>query len=143
MHKWKSPALDKLPNFWLNILTSTHKVLTYTLSQTLKNPEEIPEWLAKDITYLLLKVRETNNPKNHRTIICLSTTYKLKQKNCYHMNTKDAERDHTDVKTSYLLTELLLETATRKKRSLSTAWIDYRKAFDSVFHADTKITGDL
>ena len=47
LHKWKSPGLDKLPNFWLNILTSTHKVLTHTLSQTMKNPEQILEWLAK------------------------------------------------------------------------------------------------
>ena len=45
--KWKSPGVDKLPNFWLNILTSAHKVLTHTLSQIMKNPEEIPEWLAK------------------------------------------------------------------------------------------------
>ena len=36
-HKWKFPGLDKLPNFWLNILTSAHKVLTHTLSQTMKN----------------------------------------------------------------------------------------------------------
>ena len=47
LDKWKSPGLDKLPNFWLNILTSTHKVLTHTLSQTMKNPEQILEWLAK------------------------------------------------------------------------------------------------
>ena len=111
--KWKSPGLDKL-----NILTSTHKVLTHTLSQTMKNPEEIPEWLAKGITYLLPKVSETNNPKNYRLITCLSTTYKLLTsimtfthihsyniKNCYHTNRKDAEGDHTDAKTSYLLTE--------------------------------------
>ena len=24
LHKWKSPRLDKLPNFWQNILKSTH-----------------------------------------------------------------------------------------------------------------------
>ena len=76
-HKWKSPGLDKLPNFCLNILTSTHKVLTHTLSQTMENPEEIPEWLAKGITYLLPKVSETNNSKKYRPIRCLSTTYKL------------------------------------------------------------------
>ena len=76
-HKWKSPGLDKLPNFWLNILTSTHKVLTHTLSQTMKHPEEIPEWLAKGITYLLPKISETNNPKNYRPITFLSTTYRL------------------------------------------------------------------
>ena len=67
-HKWKSPGLDKLPNFWLSILTSTHRVLTHTLSQIMKNPEEIPEWLAKGITYLLPKVSETNNPRNYRPI---------------------------------------------------------------------------
>ena len=76
-YKWKFPGLDKLPNFWLNILTSAHKVLTHTLSQTMKNPEQIPQWLAKDITYLLPIASETNNPKNYRPITCLSTTYKL------------------------------------------------------------------
>ena len=59
-HKWKSPGLDKLPNFRLNILTSIHKVLTHTLSQTIKNQEKFPEWLAKGITYLLPKASETN-----------------------------------------------------------------------------------
>ena len=43
----------------------------------MKNPEQIPEWLSKDITYLLPKASETNNPKNYRPITCLSTTYKL------------------------------------------------------------------
>ena len=28
-HKWKYLGLDKLPNFWLSILTSTHKVLPH------------------------------------------------------------------------------------------------------------------
>ena len=75
--KWKSPGLDKLPNFWLNTLKSTHKVLTKRLFQTKKNPEHIPEWLAKAITYLFPKTSETNHPKNYRSITCLSTSYKL------------------------------------------------------------------
>ena len=32
-HKLKSPGLDKLLNFWLNILTSAHKVRTHTLQR--------------------------------------------------------------------------------------------------------------
>ena len=76
-NNWKSPGLEKLPNFWLNILTSTHKVLTHSLSQKMKHPKEIPEWLTKWITYLLLKVSETNSPKNYRPITCLSTIYKI------------------------------------------------------------------
>ena len=41
------------------------------------------------------------------------------KKNCYHANRKDAERDHTDVKTSYLLAEWLLKTTTRKNEVLA------------------------
>ena len=75
--KWNSAGLDKLPNFWLNTLTSTQKVLTHKLSQTRKNPEQIPEWLAKGITYLLPKSIKTSNSKDYRPITYLSTTYKL------------------------------------------------------------------
>ena len=61
----------------------------------------------------------------------MSTTYKLltsiitkrtysflEQNNCYQTIRKDVERDHTNVKTSYLLTECLLKTATRKNEAL-------------------------
>ena len=58
-HKWKSPRLDKLTNFWLNTLTSTHKALTDSLSQTMENLEQISERLEKGITYLLPKTSET------------------------------------------------------------------------------------
>ena len=46
-HKWKSPGLDKLPNFWLNILTSTYKVLTHTLSQDNEKPRGNPRMASK------------------------------------------------------------------------------------------------
>ena len=121
LYKWKSPRIGKLPNFWLNILlTSTHKVLTHTLSQIMKKPEEIPEWLAKGITYLLPKASESNNPKNYRPITCLSTAYKLlasiitehtysflEQKQLLPCEQKGCRKGSygSDIKTSYLLTE--------------------------------------
>ena len=43
----------------------------------MKNPEEITEWLAKGITYLLPKTSEANNPKNYRPITFLCTIHKL------------------------------------------------------------------
>ena len=43
----------------------------------MKNPEDIPEWLAKDTTYLLPKTSGTKNPNNYRPTTSLSTTYKL------------------------------------------------------------------
>ena len=41
------------------------------------NPEDSPAWLSEGITYLLPKTNDTVNPKNYRSITCLSTTYKL------------------------------------------------------------------
>ena len=76
-HKWKPPGIDKLPNFWLNILTSTHKVLAHTLSKVMKIPEEIQIRQGKFITNLLPKTYETDYPKNYRLTTCLSTTCKL------------------------------------------------------------------
>lgn len=96
LHKWKSLGLEKLPNFWLNILTSTHKVLTHTLSQTMKNLEQTPEWLEKGITYLLPKMSETNNLKNYRPTTWPSTRYKL---------------------LASIITELLKRTEQRKKQN--------------------------
>ena len=83
----------------------------------MKNTEEIPEWLAKGITYLVPKVSETNNPKNYRPITCLSTTYKLltsiitertysflEQKVLLPYEQKGCQKGSYRCKTSYLLT---------------------------------------
>ena len=147
-NKWKFPGPDKLPNFWLNILTSTHKVLTHTLSQTMKNPEEIPEWLAKGITYSLPKVSDTNNPKNYRPTTCLSTTYKLltsiiaertylflEQKRLLPYEQKRRRKGSYGCKDQLLINRMIIENCHKKRQSLSTAWIDYRKTFDSVPHS--------
>ena len=67
------PRRHKLRNFWLNILTTTHKVPTHTLLQTTKIPEEIPKWLAKGITYLMSKTSEANNLKNYMHVYNIQT----------------------------------------------------------------------
>ena len=134
--------------FWLNILTSTHKVLTHTPSLTMKNPEKIPEWLAKSITYLLPKANETTNPKNHRPIICLSTTYKLltsiilertysflEQQELVTCKQKGCQKGSYWCKDQLLINRMIIENCHKKKRSLRTAWIDYCKAFNSVPHS--------
>ena len=147
-YKWKSPGLDKLPNFWLNILTSTHKVPTHKLSQTTKNAEEIPEWLAKGKGYLMPKTSETNNPKNYRPITWLSTIYKLltsiitertysflEQKELLPCEQKGCLNGSYGCKDQLLINRMIIEICYKAKRSLSTAWIAYRKAFDSVPHS--------
>ena len=103
---------------------------------------------SKGITYILPKVSETNNPKNYRPITCLSTTYKLltsiitertysslEQKKLLPSEQKGCRIGSYGCKDQLLINRMFIENCHKKKRSLSTAWIDYRKAFNSVPHS--------
>ena len=41
--KWKSPGIDKIPNFWLYSLNAIHDYLAFCLTNVMQNPEEAPE----------------------------------------------------------------------------------------------------
>ena len=75
--KWKSPGIDKVPNFWLNTFDFIHENMTNCLSRAITSPETNRQWFKQGITYLLPKSNETNIPKNCRPITCLLTMYKI------------------------------------------------------------------
>ena len=146
-HKWKSPGRDKIPNFWLNSLTSIHQHLADSLSETMRCPDKMPAWLSEGITYLIPKNNETENPKNYRPITCLTTIYKLltaiitermyiflEENDILPIEQKGCKKNCYGCKDQLLINKMILETCSKKHRNLSTAWIDYRKAFDSVPH---------
>ena len=39
-HKFKSPGIDKITNFWLQHLSSTHQLLTEFISEIIKELEK-------------------------------------------------------------------------------------------------------
>ena len=146
-HKWKSPGMDKIPNFWLNSLTSSHKTLTFFLNLIVDDPEQIPDWLTEGVTYLLPKSEDTRNPKNYRPITCLTTIYKLltsvmtermytflEENFVLPSEQKGCKRNSYGCKDQLLIDRMILENCRSSGKDLSTAWIDYRKAFDSVPH---------
>ena len=45
--KWKSPGIDKVPNFWLNILDSIHENITNCYNKAITNPETNPQWFTQ------------------------------------------------------------------------------------------------
>ena len=146
-HKWKSPGKDKIPNFWLNSLTAAHQPLTNTLNEIMKQPDKIPPWLSDGMTYLIPKTKETEDPKNYRPITCLTTTYKLlsamitdrihlflDQNDIFPNEQKGCKKKCYGCKDQLMINKTIIETCKRKHHNLSTAWIDYRKAFDSIPH---------
>ena len=146
-YKWKSPGMDQIPNFWLDTLSSTHAQLAINFSNVMKDPKLAPKWFCQGITYLLPKSSNTENPKNYRPITCLSRLYKLltsilAERTCKHMEKQDifpieqkgCRRGSYGTKDQLLINKMILENAHTKHRNLSTAWIDYKKAFGSVPH---------
>ena len=146
--KWKSAGHDRIPNFWLHHLSVSHEILAKKLSELIAEPEKIPTWLTRGLTYLLPKSSDTENPKNYRPITCLCTIYKLltsvlTERTYQHLNKynifptqqKGSRKGSYGCKDQLLINRMITEECHTKKRNLSMAWIDYRKAFDSVPHS--------
>ena len=146
-HKWKTPGVDKIPNFWMHTLTSVHTHLAKTLSYYMNNPTELPAWVTEGVTYLLAKSSDTKKPQNFRPITCLTTTYKLltsiltnrmythiEQNDILPTEQKGCRRNSYGCRDQLMVNRMILENCRARHRNLSTAWIDYQKAFDSVPH---------
>jgi hypothetical protein len=72
---WKPPGSNQIENFWLMLLTATHKYLA-TLFNTLIKEDQILEWLIAGVTTMLIPKNEnTERPKNYRPVTCLPTLY--------------------------------------------------------------------
>lgn len=148
LHNWKSPGLDKVQNFWIKNLDSLHGQLASAFNSAIKQPTIIPDWLTTGVTFLLSKGKETKEPKNYRPITCLPTLYKIMtslvcqrlykhvlENNILPPEQKGCRKGSRGCKDQLLVDKAIVENAKGKKHNLSIAWIDYKKAFDSVPHS--------
>ena len=130
----KSPGIDKVPNFWLNALLSSHFTFTRLLNEIMENPEKAPKWMCKGTTFLLAKSNDTKDPKNYRPITCLSTTYKLltsmltdktyshlEQNDLFPLEQKGCRRGSYGCKDQLMINKVILEKCEKRKRNLSCA----------------------
>ena len=142
--KWKSPGIGKVPNFWFNAFDSIQRHCINCFNRDIKNLETNPKQFTQGITYLLPKSNETNKPENHRPTTCLSTMYKMltsiiTERTYSFLDTNNilpaeqgCRKGSYGCKDQLLINKMLLENSRSHHRNLSTAWVDYRKAFDSV-----------
>lgn len=148
MHNWKAPGIDRISNFWYKRLTSLHPCFTKLINEVLLEPNKMPLFLTEGKTYIKPKNSETQNPSNYRPITCLPTMYKIitsiiTQKIDRH-NTenkilteeqKGCRKNSRGCKEQIIIDSVISKQAEHTQRNLTTCFIDYKKAFDSIPHS--------
>jgi hypothetical protein len=144
-HNWKFPGGDQIHNFWLKKFTCIHKCLLDHFNGFIREPNTFPEFLAHGITYLKPKDSDTKNPSKYRPITCLPTIYKIMTScikviiydHCQKLNILNEEqkgcvKECFGCKEQLIIDTVIMEQARKNNRNIYTAFIDYKKAYDSV-----------
>jgi hypothetical protein len=148
LQNWKAPGPDMIQNYWWKYLTAIHPHLTLHINHLMENPESMPKFLLQGITYLKYKTEKTDDPKNYRPITCLPTLYKiissiisnkvdkyLTQNKIMTEEQKGCRKNSQGCKEQLIIDIITTKQAHKKNRNLSIAWIDYKKAYDSIPHS--------
>jgi hypothetical protein len=114
----------------------------------IREPNTFPEFLAHGITYLKPKDSDTKNPSKYRPITCLPTIYKIMTScikviiydHCQKLNILNEEqkgcvKECFGCKEQLIIDTVIMEQARKNNRNIYTAFIDYKKAYDSVPHS--------
>ena len=148
MANWKAPGPDGVRGFWFKKFQCLHQPIVASLQECLENGD-VPPWMVKGRTVLIQKdAAKGVVASNYRPIACLPLMWKLltgifadKMYNHLQDNQllpdeqKGCRRRSRGTKDQLLIDKAVLKEAREKKRCLSMAWIDYRKAFDMVPHS--------
>lgn len=147
-HNWKAPGPDKVHNIWYKYFWSGHEKLLELINECIRSPRLFPTFLLKGVTYLIPKSSEfSTDPAQARPITCLCTLYKITT-GCLneiiysHVNSehilceeqKGCGKNAKGCKEQLTVDQVILEQAVTGSRNLFVAYVDYKKAFDSVPH---------
>lgn len=145
---WRTPGVDRIHAYWWKHLTNVHEILASQFQRAIQQPEIIPEFFTQGITYMIHKNRYINKPENFRPITCLPTVYKiftsliekaiskhLEGHNIMAWEQNGGRKGSRGSKEWLIVDTVIGKQAYKNKRNISIAWIDYRKAFDSVPHS--------
>ncbi|CAK1582520.1 unnamed protein product [Parnassius mnemosyne] len=148
LHNWKSPGIDKVHNYWYKKLDSLHKIIAKNLTDIILGQQNVPEFIATGITYMLPKSQYSPQPSQYRPITCLPTIYKIltsvitakinkhiENHNIIAEEQKGCRRGHMGCKEQLIIDSIVHKHAATKNRNLHCTYIDYKKAFDSIPHS--------
>lgn len=108
----------------------------------------MPDYITTGITHMIYKKGDPTLLSNYRPITCLNTFYKIltslltkslwkhiNQNNIIPWEQKGCSKGTYGSKEQLIIDSILTEHARHKQRNLAVAFIDYKKAYDSVPHS--------
>lgn len=145
---WKASGPDGIHAFWWKKIPNAAKKLCSLVVDWLRSGKAKTGWLTRGRTLLIPKKGDLSRPENYRPITCLNTCYKLltsvinevvkrhlAKGDAIAANQRALRVGEWGCTHALLLDRAVVADATSQKRkALSVAWLDYKKAFDSIPH---------
>lgn len=149
MRPWKAAGPDGIQAFWWKSIQAAQDELRRITIELIQGRMEQPAWVTRGRTVLLYKSGDPMDPSNYRPITCLNTCYKivtgvLNRLVVRHIRGGPADPPQQRALKqgqwaclhAALLDRTVVGDATwhRTQRGMHMAWVDFRKAFDSIGH---------
>ena len=144
---WSSPGPDMIVNFWLKKLDVIYQLIKHIFSKIVNSGCTIETWYCCGRTNLIEKPGEWLF-NNTRPITCTNNLYKwftsllqifynkhVKSVGFMQMDQRGAKDKCSGTMENLLIDNMVLQDAHDNKRNLSCAWVDVKKAYDSLSHS--------
>lgn len=144
---WSAPGPDRIANFWWKRAQALHEGVISSFCVISEYEEEYPAWFCEGKTTLIPKPGEFTSD-NQRPITCLNTLYKwftscllvttnqhLEENDLMEGAQRGARAGCSGTTDNLLIDRTVALDCHRRRRNLSVAWIDVKKAYDSVDHS--------
>ena len=143
---WSAPDPDRIANFWWKRAHALHHNVTSAFRSIANSLENYLLWFSTGKSSLIPKPGEFTSA-NQRSITCLNTLYKwftscvlgpmdghLQEYNLMEFQQRGAKLRCSGTMDNLLIDRAVTQDSRRGKRNISMAWIDVKKAYDSVDH---------
>ena len=143
---WSAPGPDRLVNFWWKRAHVLHEGVARSFEAIAISDDDYPSWFAEGRTSLIPKPGDFTSD-NQRPITCLNTVYKwftscllspteqhLEEYGLMEGSQRGAKKGCSGTIDNLLIDRVVTMDCQRRRRNLSMAWVDVKKAYDSVDH---------
>lgn len=145
---WKAPGCDGIQAHWWKALPVASLWLTRIVAEWLQSTKVPAGWIARGRTVLIPKKGDLTKAENFRPITCLNSCYKvltatvnallldhLKLGRAIPPNQRALRKHEWACQHAMLLDQAIIRDSLSREKPISVAWLDYKKAFDSIAHS--------